>query len=81
MVRVLLSSELQPLAGGVAELTFEAADVRALFDQLHRRYPALAEHVQAHSALAIDGVIYQRPFAEPLKPHCEIYFIPRIAAG
>jgi len=48
---------------------------------LRRHCPALAEHVQQHSALAIDGVIYQRPFAEPLAPDCEIYFIPRIAAG
>lgn len=81
MVRVLLSGELQPLAEGVAELNLEAADVRELFEQLRRRYPVLAEHIQKHSALAVDGAIYQRPFAEPLTPHCEIYFIPRIAAG
>jgi len=81
LARVLLSSELQPLAGGVAELNLAAVDVRELFEQLRRHCPALAEHVQQHSALAIDGIIYQRPFAEPLAPDCEIYFIPRIAAG
>jgi len=32
LARVLLSSELQPLTGGVAELNLAAVDVRELFE-------------------------------------------------
>ncbi|GMV54572.1 MAG: hypothetical protein AMXMBFR6_03770 [Betaproteobacteria bacterium] len=81
MVRVVLGNELRALAGGADELLLAATDTQALLAELRRRYPALADHVEHQSAIAIDGLIHQHPFAEPLAEHSEIHIIPRITAG
>lgn len=81
MVRVLLGNELRALAGGADELLLAVTDTQALLAELRRRYPALADHVEQRAAIAIDGLIHQHPFAEPLPEHSEIHFIPRITAG
>ncbi|MDY6828913.1 MAG: MoaD/ThiS family protein [Pseudomonadota bacterium] len=80
-IRVVLSGELPALAGGAQEIELEAADVLELMRVLRARHPALAAKAEADLALAVNGVIYQRPFAEALPPGAEVCFIPRIAAG
>ena len=81
MIRVVLTGNLRQLTGGETELELDAADVRQLFRVLGERYPALAPHLEAGLAVAIDGQIYQDAFLEPIHPDSEVFFMARIEGG
>ena len=50
----------------------EAANIRGLIRELDRRYPGLGEQVDESMAVAIDGVICQDTYLEPIGPDSEV---------
>jgi len=82
MANVIVSSKMcEPWLGDVRELEVEAATVRALIRELDRRYPGLGTQVDESMAVAIDGVICQDSYLEPIGPDSEVCLIPKIAGG
>jgi molybdopterin converting factor small subunit len=58
-----------------------ASTVRAVLRELDAKYPGLAAFLEEESAVAIDGVIHEIIYTQPLAPGSEIYFIPRLESG
>ena len=82
MARLILSGNLQQLAGGDAEVEIDAQNVRQLLRALSERYPALAPHLEQDSfAIAIDGEIFQDIWFAPIRPDSEVHLIPAIRGG
>ena len=71
----------RPFMGTVTEVEIEASNVRALIRELDRRYPGLGNQVEESMAVAIDGVICQDTYLEPISPDSEVCLIPKIAGG
>ena len=83
MARVVIRDELRRLCGGgEEELYFDAKDIRHLIRVLDENFPGAAELLNRDgTAVAIDGVVYNAPLAEPLKPDSEVCFLPAIRGG
>ncbi len=81
MPRVILSGTLKQLAAGSDELVVDAANVRQLLRVLGERFPALAPHLDAGYAVAIDGVIVQDDWFAPIGPDSEVHLVPAIRGG
>lgn len=81
MARVVLVGNLAQLTGGVAEFDLPATSVRQLLQQLGALHPALAPHLEAGVAVAIDGQIYQDALLETIGPDSEVFVLPQIAGG
>jgi len=82
MARVIISSKMcQPFLGDITELDVDATTVRALIRELERRYPGLGTQVDESMAVAIDGVICQDSYLEPIGADSEVCLIPKIAGG
>ena len=80
MVKVVLSNPMLALTQGSRELEFAVSDYRELTLALCAQWPQMATLIE-HSAVAIDGQIYQDAFAEPLASGSEVFFMPRIEGG
>ncbi len=82
MASVVLSGNLQQLAGGDALVEIDAQNVKQLLRMLSERYPALAPHLEQDSfAIAIDGEIFQDVWFAPIGPDSEVHLIPAIRGG
>jgi molybdopterin converting factor small subunit len=81
VARVVLSGTLKELAGGVAEVELDAADVRQLLRSLGERFPELAPHLNDGYAIAIDGEIFQDAWFAPIGPDSEVHLVPAIRGG
>ena len=82
MARVIVSGQMcKPYMGDVTELDVEATNIRALIRELDARYPGLGAQVDESMAVAIDGVICQDTYLEPIRPDSEVCLIPKIAGG
>jgi len=82
LATVILQGDLaRRCTGGLTELQVDAADYRELLTRLGERYPALVDAVRTHTAVAIDGEIFQDPLCEPIGPHSEVHFMPLIGGG
>ena len=81
MARVVLSGTLKQLAGGDAEIEIAARDVQQLLRELGERFPALAPHLDAGYAIAIDGEIFQDAWFAPIGPDSEVHLVPAIRGG
>ncbi len=81
MARVILSQMCKPWTGDLKELELEAANVRALIRALDERFPGLGHQVDESMAVAIDGVICQDTYLEPIRADSEDALIPKIAGG
>ena len=81
MARVRLSSSLTPYTGGQTQFEVEAANVRQLLERLAADHPELAPHLEHGIAVAIDGVIYQDAWLQPITGGSEVVVIERIAGG
>lgn len=81
MARVLLVGNFAQLTGGESELEVEAGNVRKLLDELGRRFPALAPHLEEGIAVAIDGEIYQDAWFAKIEPDSEVHIMPAIGGG
>ena len=82
MARLILSGNLQQLAGGDSLVEIEAQNVKQLLRLLGERYPALAPHLAQDSfAVAVDGEIFQDVWFAPIGPDSEVHLIPAIRGG
>ena len=82
MATVVLQGDLaRRCTGGLTVLQVDAADYRELLSRLGERFPALVEAIRAHTAVAIDGEIFQDPLLEPIGPDSEVHFMPMIGGG
>jgi molybdopterin converting factor small subunit len=78
---VLISSLSRHYSGGVKEFEIAAQTLRDVILALDRRYPGLGEHLEEETSVAIDGEIHEVGYFHPLRPGCEIFFIPKIEGG
>ena len=67
--------------GGVKEFEIQAKNLRGVIKALDERYPGLGECLELETTVAIDGVINEVNYYEPVRPGCEIFFIPKIEGG
>jgi molybdopterin synthase sulfur carrier subunit len=82
MARVTIASQMcRPYMGAITEIEVDASNVRALIRELDRLYPGLGNQVEESMAVAIDGVICQDTYLEPIGADSEICLIPKIAGG
>ena len=80
MVKVVLSNPMLELTKGAREFEFAVDNYRELTLALCARWPEMTALIE-HSAVAIDGQIFQDAFAEPLASGSEVFFMPRIEGG
>ena len=78
---VLISSLSGHYTGGVKEFEMQAQTLHDVIKALDARYPGLGEHLEEETSVAIDGEIHEVGYYHPLRPGCEIFFIPRIEGG
>jgi molybdopterin converting factor small subunit len=67
--------------GGVREFEVEGETVRAAIRALDARYPGLADFLRERAAVAIDGIIHQRGWMQPITAESDIVLLPRIGGG
>jgi len=78
---VLTSSFSDDYTGGVNEFDIEAKTLRGIIKALDELYPGLGEHLEEETTVAIDGELYEVGYSQPVRPGCEIFFIPKIDGG
>jgi molybdopterin synthase sulfur carrier subunit len=67
--------------GGVREFEIAARNLRGVIKALEERYPGVGERIEKETIVAIDGEVYEIEYALPVRPGCEVYFIPKIEGG
>jgi molybdopterin converting factor small subunit len=67
--------------GGRVEHVVGGREVRHLVRSLDARFPGIAARLEDGCAVAIDGVIHQNAWFEPVPPGAEVCFIPAIEGG
>ena len=82
MPRVVLSSEVAGrFTDQIKEFDLEADSMRALMREIDARSEGLRAFLEEHMFVAIDGEMIQDPFMEPLEPHSEVCFLPKLRGG
>ena len=81
MARVQLASSFKAYTGGQTQFEVDAANVRQLLQRLGASHPELRAHLEHGIAIAIDGVIYQDAWLQPIGSASEVVVIDRIAGG
>lgn len=81
-VRVMLTGGFsRRYTNGVREFTVPAKTVRGVLSAMNALYPGLGEHLEEETSIAIDGVIHEVVYTQPVPAGCEVFFIPRIEGG
>ena len=78
---VLTTGFSQRYTGGVKEFAIEAATLRGVLKAMDARFPGLGEILEEETSVAIDGEIHEVVYTRPIRPGCEVFFIPRIEGG
>jgi molybdopterin converting factor small subunit len=78
---VLTTGFSQRYTDGVKEFAVEAATLRGVIKAMEARYPGLGEILEEETSVAIDGEIHEVVYTQPIRPGCEVFFIPRIEGG
>ena len=82
LARVVLSSGFsRRYTGGVREFEVEAKNLRGVIKAMDQLYPGLGEHLVEETTVAIDGQIHEVGYYQPVRPGCEIFFIPKLEGG
>ena len=63
------------------EFDVEAKTLRGVIKAMNELYPGLGERLEEETSVAIDGEILEVVYSQPVRPGCEIFFIPRIEGG
>lgn len=80
-VQVTLTGAFRPFTDGEVRMALQVGTMRALLSAIDKQYPGLGEVLEEDTAVAIDGVIHEIVYTQPLKPGCEVFFIPRLESG
>jgi molybdopterin synthase sulfur carrier subunit len=67
--------------GGVREFEIRAKNLRGVLKEMDRLYPGLGEHLEEETTVAIDGVLYEVGYFQPIAEGSEIFFIPKLEGG
>ena len=67
--------------GGVREFEIEAKNLRGVIREMDRLYPGLGHHLEEETTVAIDGALHETGYFQPIRPGCEIFFIPKLEGG
>jgi sulfur-carrier protein len=67
--------------GGVREFEVEARNLRGVIKAMDQLYPGLGHHLEEETTVAIDGAIHETAYFQPIRPGCEIFFIPKLEGG
>jgi len=67
--------------GGVREFEIEAKNLRGVIREMDRLYPGLGHHLEEETTVAIDGQIHETAYFQPIRPGCEVFFIPKLEGG
>ena len=78
---VLLGSFSRAWTNGVKEFTVQAKSVRGVLNAMNKMYPGMGEALEENANIAINGVMHEVVYTEPVPPGSEVFFIPRIEAG
>ncbi|HBI83815.1 MAG TPA: hypothetical protein DDY24_08830 [Alcaligenaceae bacterium] len=78
---VLLGGFSRAWTNGVKEFTVHAKSVRGVLNAMDKMYPGMGEALEENANIAINGVIHEVVYTEPVPPGSEVFFIPRIEAG
>ena len=78
---VLTSGFSRRYTNGVKEFAIEAKTMRGVIKAMDTLYPGLGEHLEEETSVAIDGELHEVVYTQPVRPGCEIFFIPRIEGG
>jgi len=66
---------------GVREFTVEARNLRGVIKAMDQLYPGLGHHLEEETTVAIDGAIHETAYFQPIRPGCEVFFIPKLEGG
>lgn len=80
-VRVTLTGALPPYTDSELTLELSVSNMRGVLRALNERFPGIGEVLEEDTAVAIDGVIHEIIYTQPLPPGCEVFFIPRLESG
>lgn len=80
-VQVTLTGAFKPFTDGEVRMALHVHTMRGLLSAIDRQYPGLAEVLEEDTAVAIDGIIHEIVYTQPLNPGCEVFFIPRLESG
>ena len=78
---VLTSGFSQRYTNGVKEFAIHAHNLRAVLKAMDALYPGLGEILEEETSVAIDGDLHEVVYTQPVRPGCEVFFIPRIEGG
>ena len=87
MATVFIPTMLQPLTGGVKQLSVEASTIRELVEDLDGRFPGFKDRlvedgqIRANVSVAIDGEVSRLGIIDRLSPGSEVHFVPAISGG
>ena len=81
MLRIGLSSSLQPAADGATTIELEATTIRELLTRVVEQYPDMDQHLKTGIAVSINGEIYRDNWREQIPTDAEVFLLPRIQGG
>ena len=65
----------------IREIEVQAKNIRGVIRAMNELFPGLGETLEEETSIAIDGVIHEVDYTQPVKPGAEVFFIPRIEGG
>jgi hypothetical protein len=57
----------------------KAKNLRGVIKAMGQLYPGLSHHLE--TTVAIDGAIHETAYFRPIRPGCEVFFIPKLEGG
>lgn len=87
MAAVFIPTMLQPLSGGVRQVSIEAKNVRQVVEELERLYPGMKERLvedgrlRPNISVAVDGDVARMGLLEKVGADSEVHFVPAIGGG
>jgi sulfur-carrier protein len=81
MARVTFMTQFRDFTDGIASVEVDVRSVQQLIRALSEKFPALAPHLDAGVAFAIDGQLYQDALFQPINEDSDVHILPMLAGG
>ena len=69
------------MADGATTVEADSTTVRALIEELERRFPGIGRHLRDGTSVAVDGEIMAHADFVSVGPTTEVHFLPAIGGG
>ena len=56
-------------------------NLRGVIKAMDQLYPGLGHHLEEETTVAIDGALHETAYFQPIRPGCEVFFIPKLEGG